>query len=363
MERSSAAAGVVDPQALRLRRFLMAAGTALLMPLLLLIAALLGMVSVRVVGQGFALILGVSALFYLLIRSGLNRRFRDPSMTGELILAAILSTAYISYIAGEARPAIAMFYLVAMLFGALRLGAVRLLGLALIALLAHSTVLRAWYGQNPGASSTAALMELVALALLLPWSALMGGYVNGLRARLADSNRRLQQAVARIEEIAIRDELTGVYNRRFIMESLAREHARAKRLGATYSVCMLDVDHFKRINDSLGHGAGDAVLKQLVHVAGAGLRASDVFGRYGGEEFLLLLPDTTLEGARTAGERVRGNIAAAVFEGVPSGSQVTLTVGIACLVAGEEIQAVMARADRGLYAGKAAGRNRVAAVG
>jgi diguanylate cyclase (GGDEF)-like protein len=196
----------------------------------------------------------------------------------------------------------------------------------------------------------AALTEFAVLMVTLPWFAAMGGYVNRLRAGLAGSNRRLEDALERIREIATRDELTGTYNRRFLMESLARELARAGRSGGGLSVCLIDVDHFKAVNDTLGHAAGDGVLKQVAEIAGRGLRAIDVFGRFGGEEFLLLLPDTDRAGARVVAERIRAAVAAE--------TRVTVTIGVA-QHAGDGAAAVLARADQALYRGKAAGRNTV----
>ena len=120
----------------------------------------------------------------------------------------------------------------------------------------------------------------------------------------------------------------------------------------------MDVDHFKLINDNLGHGAGDEVLKELPACAAAGLRAIDVFGRFGGEEFLLVLPGATLDGARAAAERVRRSIEAARFPALGERS-VTVTIGVAEHAKGEEVAALLARADRALYSGKSSGRNRV----
>jgi diguanylate cyclase (GGDEF)-like protein len=195
-----------------------------------------------------------------------------------------------------------------------------------------------------------ALAEFAVLMVTLPWFAAMGGYVNRLRTRLAESNRRLEGAFERIREIAIRDELTGTYNRRFLLEGLARELARAGRSGGGFSVCIIDVDHFKAVNDTLGHAGGDEVLKRVAEIAGRGLRGIDVFGRFGGEEFLLLLPDTDRAGASVVAERIRAAVAAE--------TRVTVTIGVA-QYAGDGAAAVLARADQALYRGKAAGRNTV----
>lgn len=349
-----------ERQALRIRRFLMAAGTSLLMCATLFACALLGLLPMRAAAEGTAGIVALIATFYLVFRSGLNLRFPDPSLTAELIGVAILFLAYVLYHAGPAGSGLALFYPVAMLFGALRLSAARLMALALLAVAAHAAMVWLSILRDPSMPTGPALTGLTVLAVVLPWFAAMGGYVNHLRSRLSDSHRNLERAYERIEKLAVRDSLTGAYNRRFLMEALSDERSRFERLGVPYSVCLLDVDHFKQINDTHGHAAGDAVLVQLVKAVSAGLRGVDVFGRYGGEEFLIILPATSLEGARTCAERARAAVAAAAFPGFPAVVGVRATFGVAVAEKGEAIDAVLERADRALYAGKAAGRDRVA---
>jgi len=125
-------------------------------------------------------------------------------------------------------------------------------------------------------------------------------------------------------------------------------------------VCMIDIDHFKSINDRFGHAAGDAVLKEFAHLVPPELRAVDVYGRFGGEECLLILPGTDTAGAQTCAERVRAKTEGALFPGVP---RVTVTVGVATYAMKEPVSALLARADKALYEGKNAGRNRVVTIG
>jgi diguanylate cyclase len=339
-----------ERQSLRIGRLLMAAGTSLLVCVALAFCAFLGLLPWPVAVQGTAGIITLALLFYLLFRAGLNLRFADPSLTTEQMGAAMLFLAYVLYHAGQAREAFTLFYPVVMLFGVLRLTARRLIVLAMLALAAHGTVLHLSYINDPGMNLKAALTEFVVLMVVLPWFAVMGGYVNRLRLRLSDSHRR-------IEQLAIRDELSGAYNRRFLMEALARERSRYDRLGTPFSVCMIDLDHFKSINDTLGHAAGDAVLRQLPAAVAHSLRGSDIFGRFGGEEFLAILVGTDLAGARAVAERMRSAAESTHFAGM--GNRVTMTVGVAECRKGEDPDALLARADGALYAGKAQGRNRV----
>ncbi len=352
-----------ERQALRLRRLFMASATALLLPLVVLAAAALGLAEFALAGWAAALVGAQVVLFYALIRSGLNLRFRDPSLTTEQIIAAIVSVAFVAHFATELRGVLSSFYLVALLFGVLRLDSRRLIVLSVIALLAHATALGLWQLRHPQAGAAGAALQLALLAMVLPAFAATGGFVSRLRVRLSDSNRRLTDALRRIETIAVRDELTGLYNRRFLLEVMAREAARARRVGASYAICLFDLDHFKKVNDTWGHAAGDAVLRHFAMLAAdAGMRDVDVFGRLGGEEFLLVLPDTALPGAMACAERVRESLNAGPIPTLPPEYRISVTVGVARAGAGETPEALLARADRALYMGKSAGRNRVVPV-
>lgn len=350
-------------QALRLQRYYMAAGTALLVPVALAFAYLVDAIEQAAALRCTAFVFFLIVLFFVLFRSGLNLRFADPSLTSEMICVSIVLLAWIMYEAPLLRGSLSLFYLVALLFGVLRLATRRLMALALLALVAHACVLVFAYLREPELDLKAAGLQFAVLCGVLPWFALMGGHVNKLRRRLSDSNRQLQSAFERIEEIASRDDLTGLYNRRYLMEVLRREHARAKRLNSSYAVCVLDIDHFKRVNDTHGHGAGDAVLRHFATISASGLRAVDVLGRFGGEEFLLILPDTGSAGACTAAERMRAAIEASGFPRLPADWKVTLTAGVAVSRRDEDIEQLLGRADGALYQGKEAGRNRVVAVG
>jgi len=349
-----------ERQSLRVARFLMAAGTLILVCLSLAVCAFLGLLPWRAAIEGSAGILALFVFFSVLFRTGFNQRFSDPSLTTEQVGAAILLLAYIMYHAGPARAVLTPFYLVAMLFGVLRLNVHRMVTLSMLALLAHAVMLQMLYLRGSLVDASPAVAEFLVLAVVLPWFAVMGGYVSRLRTRLADSHRDLQVAVERIGELAIRDELTGVYNRRYLMEALAREQSRADRAGTPFAVCLIDIDHFKSINDRFGHAAGDSVLKEFARLVPTELRGVDVYGRFGGEEFLLILPGAGTAGAEACAERVRARTEAAAFAGMP---RVTITAGVATYAGKEPVSALLARADKALYEGKNGGRNRVVTIG
>jgi diguanylate cyclase len=229
-ERQSLAAEFVERderQALRMQRYVIAAGTSVLVCLTLILFAFLQLVPWRAALHGSLAIALLLAVFYLVFRTGLNLRFADPSLTTAQASAAIVTLAYIMYHAGPARPALIVFYLMVLLFGVLRLSGKRLMLLALLALGAHGAMLALLLARDPQVDKAALLTEFVVLLVVLPWFAAMGGYVNRLRLRLSDSHRDLKTAFERIEQLAIRDELTGLYNRRFLMECLARPSASA----------------------------------------------------------------------------------------------------------------------------------------
>jgi diguanylate cyclase (GGDEF)-like protein len=169
---------------------------------------------------------------------------------------------------------------------------------------------------------------------------------------------KLEQALKIINELAIRDELTGSHNRRHLIRLIENEKDRTARLGRMFCLCLLDIDLFKRINDTYGHSAGDAVLREFALTVQRQIRESDSFGRYGGEEFLLMLPETTLEEAIVLSERVRLSIQNLAFPEISTELGVTVSIGVAEFRFGESIGQSIARADEALYVAKSSGRNR-----
>jgi len=174
------------------------------------------------------------------------------------------------------------------------------------------------------------------------------------------AHARAAAATAQLERIATTDGLTGLWNRRHLLERLEAEAARSRRNGRPLCLAILDVDHFKRVNDGHGHPAGDEVLRVLAGLLKEAVRTSDVVGRMGGEEFAILMPETDRAQARLVCERLRRLVAARPVR-LPSGEdlRVTLSTGIALLAGEEESDKLISRADAALYGAKAGGRNRV----
>jgi diguanylate cyclase (GGDEF)-like protein len=194
---------------------------------------------------------------------------------------------------------------------------------------------------------TRSVVRWVARRLTLP-----GG--DGFIATCTDITTEVDLAAVQ-ERLALTDELSGLVNRRGMQDALAREVARARRGRTPTSVVLIDIDRFKAINDAHGHATGDAVLKIVAHEIAGAVRASDTIARWGGEEFLVLLPDTPLHGARICAEHIR-----AAVERISAPLAVTVSLGTAELGDGEPAHLAIGRADQRLYEAKSSGRNRVA---
>ncbi len=174
----------------------------------------------------------------------------------------------------------------------------------------------------------------------------------------ASYRRTVDEAEHALRELAATDPLTGLHNRRRLLEMARREHARHGRSRHPVCVLLCDVDHFKAVNDTHGHDAGDRVLRHVAQLLAETVRTNDAVGRWGGEEFLALLPDTELTAAAQVAQRMRLAVADAVFDGATP-LRLSVTIGVASLRPGESVERFIARADAGLYRGKVAGRNRV----
>jgi diguanylate cyclase (GGDEF)-like protein len=179
-----------------------------------------------------------------------------------------------------------------------------------------------------------------------------------LCASALDNLRRFGRA----EELSITDGLTAVYNYRYLRSALDKEVARARRFGEVFSLIMLDVDHLKEYNDVHGHLRGSEVLRRLAQVVLSELRSADIAAKYGGDEFVIILPQTDRRGACTLAERIRGSVEAHSFPGEEGGMRITTSIGIAQFPDdGEASRELLEAADAALYAAKRRGRNRVAA--
>ncbi len=207
------------------------------------------------------------------------------------------------------------------------------------------------FGGSPG--PTGFTIAIVAPAIIAPFFSLqMLGLLN-----------QLQRTEDRLRKLAITDDLTQAHNRRYFLDLAEHELARARRSGESLALVMFDLDRFKQINDTYGHLAGDEVLRRVSTLGRAGLRASDLFARYGGDEFAILLPETTLRQAEEVVDRLRDKLAGTAFTYQGHDFRSTLTAGIALfnphLDAAQTLDTLLQRADEALYAAKQSGGNRI----
>lgn len=177
---------------------------------------------------------------------------------------------------------------------------------------------------------------------------------------VATNRRQLQTVNAQLQKLSSTDRLTGLYNRGHWEEALKHEYARHSRYGNDCALVMFDIDHFKQVNDTYGHPGGDRVIQRVADVVREHVRDSDICGRYGGEEFALLLPDTDKEGGHILAERLRASIEALVVPHENQGIRFTISLGVADLrKPAADYQELIERADQALYTSKRSGRNRV----
>jgi diguanylate cyclase (GGDEF)-like protein len=299
---------------------------------------------------------------YVALRSGWSERFADPAMTMWQLSLGVIAVNWGYVICGPMRTSALFPLMVVFVFAAysLRFRQIAWLTLFAIACLAAAVAIRQllphWV---PSAGAALPLQvdinNLLMIVVVLPALALVAARLSALRKKLRDQRAALGVALATVERLAVSDELTGLPNRRAMLNALATSTSHARRGILPVTVAMLDLDHFKLVNDTLGHGTGDLVLKSFADVVKPLLRDGDLLGRWGGEEFLLILPGATPANAQP----VLARLQAAVRDTLLPGRPVTFSAGVAAHRGAESAEALLARADAALYAAKGAGRDRV----
>ncbi len=353
-------------QALRMRRQLLGSVSYLFTLALVMIYWWLGYFGAPVMLSYCAMVVALNVCFFLAIRTNFNLRFADPSMTLAQICLSIMPGLYVMFHAQHSRGVFLLLCVSAAMYGLFQFRLRDFVVMTVVVVGGYAALIALVYAYRPSEIQLQVeILQLFALfATFLQFSGL-GGYIGGLRDKVKDKNRELEarngeleRALQRIEELAMRDELTGVFNRRYLMETIKTEKHRCERTGSVFSICILDVDHFKHVNDTYGHVAGDQVLQAIASAAAGALRQTDYFGRYGGEEFALLLTGTMVDGALITAERVRNRIEALRFPDIGAELRVTVSIGIADLRFNEDTALTFKRADEALYRAKEGGRNR-----
>lgn len=298
----------------------------------------------------------------LALSLGWTRHRRDPALTVQQVAWAVGSAVACYGLAGPMRALTIPLTCLALLFSIFSLGAEMVRWMVRYAIGLYGVVMMAMAVAQPDRyppfeEATSFLVLLV----VLPGFAVLGARWSRVRQQLRQQRGELQSALAQLADAAERDALTGLFNRRRLTQSLEDRCAQSAR-GGTFHVVLLDIDHFKAINDSHGHGVGDQVLQGFAQRLTTLVRDTDLAGRWGGEEFLLLLPHDQTDEAVQAAERLRQELATMAVT-LPCGAPVSVTVsiGVARFEPTDTPEAVVARADRALYAAKAQGRDQVVA--
>jgi len=303
----------------------------------------------------------VGAVQYAAYASGWNLRRRDPNLTALLVALGVAMQLGVVALAPQiAFPYLANLFTV-FAFGMIWLSLRESAAVWSVGVLATGGLAYAVGGRMAVPTATPFEIALVwsYFSVILGRCLILSVQANEMRVRLADSRRRLAASLEQIRELAGRDELTATLNRRAIMERLEQEISRARRSGAVFSVALLDLDNFKSINDAHGHVVGDAALKAFAATVHATMRTTDSFGRYGGEEFLLVMPACTPALARAGLQRIRSALAARDWSVIASGIVVTVSAGVAGFANAEAAVQLINRADTALYEAKRSGRDRV----
>lgn len=303
-------------------------------------------------------------LVYVAIRSGWSERFSDPALTIGQIVLGVMVVEFGYMICGPARSLTLFPLLLIFVFGAFSLDWRRITWLTVFALVSLVACVAALHVTRSGAGAWSLdnadlrldLSNVLMVLILLPALSLVAARLSSLRRRLSSQRAALIQALGDVQRLATHDELTALANRRYMLERLEQERSRSARTEHPFSIAVIDIDHFKQINDAQGHAGGDAVLRTFAAEAVALLRAPDLMARWGGEEFLLLLPEARGLQAQAIVMRLLERVRA-----LPQGAgpQLSFSAGVTEYRQGEAVTETVARADGEMYEAKRAGRNTV----
>lgn len=308
--------------------------------------------------------LAQNAVVYLMIKSGMNRIFKDPGMTvGQIIFGTTVQAAFMAL-----APEIGIFFLVNLfncfLFGVLALSARQFFHVWSVGAVATATVFF-FVGDRIGFANSSGLTQLImwtCFMLALGKSIYLASAISSLRLKVSEKNQALTVALKQMEEMATHDALTGVLNRRAMIVSMDAELQIFKRKKTPFCIAVMDLDHFKQINDTFGHSIGDEVLKKFSGILQQSLRVTDRISRYGGDEYVVLLTDTPREIAVVVLERICSRIEQYDWNALAPGISVTVSIGVAEIKNTDTIANTFERADSALYQAKQAGRNGVHAA-
>lgn len=328
---------------------------------LLYLACVLGYFALGVVD--FSTVLVVAGLITLLVVAfmglfyfGVHEHFHDRQMRLPIVIGSAGALLLVFYLEPVTQIALAPFLFVVMAYGLFTLSRNMALSVCVGILVVYGLISGLHYAQNENAALLRLeVLHIVSLAFALPAYVLLMGRVRMLHRLL----QKKSSEVRSITESARRDALAGCLNRRSVLAALEEQKQLADESGIPLCMAVVDLDHFKRINDEMGHLEGDEVLRTFAKLGQGAVRADDYFGRYGGEEFLVIFPATPLLPALNTCERIRVQVESHEWGNPRLHGRVTVSIGVTQYVLGETALEFFARADAAMYMAKQGGRNQV----
>jgi diguanylate cyclase len=345
----------------RMRRSLVAAGSLAGYVLFFWVARELGVVDPAPRAGSIAFTLVVAGILLLAAAIAVDlKATREPGVIDVLLAGwvsvALILTSFVITMPWRPLPLVATLF--ALTVSALHMRRRMVNRLALLMVAVYALAL-AFQLRSPGVDREIELIVAMVYLISLVGGVVVAGEVAALHTALTRRTRELEQVLEKLSTLAMRDDLTGLYNRRQLMELLQRQKAIADRGAQEFAICYVDLDHFKRVNDQFGHHRGDELLKTFSRIALRVVREEDFVARIGGEEFVLVLVNACVDEARAVAERLRRQTQLILVEPDAPDFMVTVSVGIAGYQHRENTTELLSRADNAMYDAKRQGRNRV----
>lgn len=323
----------------------------------------------------YCFIYAVHSLFYLWVRFSFSDSFSDIKFVCcQILFSFVVIFYFMVFMEFFERIALLNASLTSLLFGIFALKLRQLAVLVVIPLLGYAVfIIRDFLSGQLVLSVQVSILHWVVTAIVFASCAALGGYLSTLREKVERNRkqlllqkeelqvtyRELESVFRQMSERAIKDELTGLYNRHQFSETLHAQISVAQASGKALGFIIIDIDHFKQINDVHGHLTGDEILRAFSQIPDNCLREVDFIARFGGEEFIILLPDTDESNTLATGEKIRLFMEQMRFDDIKKGLCITVSLGVTLYHLRETSEQLMSRADDALYAAKEAGRNRL----
>lgn len=299
-------------------------------------------------------------VFILAVLMEWNLSLDDPDMSLAHMIWAVSVVVMTTYFVTDMKPVVALSGLAMIVVGANRLTTRELVIFAVYSLVAYALSV-AYKAQFESLSWLTEIVVMIAFGIVLVFGPVLYRFeMSMIETILVSKNEELTSALNRIQELAVRDELTGAFNRRHLLDVLGQQKAISdRRRDYNFTLCYIDLDFFKRVNDKFGHSTGDHVLRNFAAIAHDILREVDCVARIGGEEFVMVLGGTSQQDALVVAERIGAGLRDMQVSTIEPHYRITASIGITQYRRSEDIETAMDRADKALYDAKRTGRNKV----